>query len=471
MDLTKEEIKNLRALLQSPLEENVKVAVIILKNDCPKTLKNLLKEYESFYKWYEVFYLKEKKTQKNIPLEEIIFTTNSIEELSFQNTDLSQVDLTILKILKNLKKINLHNCKLAELPSVLEEFYTLEELDLSNNPIIMGNLSFLEKLPNLQKFSIWDEKFERKEALNIKIQLKQLKKLKFYSSYGYNGNYLFTQVPLFLNEFTSLEELYFLDNDLSRADFTPLIYLKNLKKLSFCKCKLSCLPLIIERLTSLEELDISKNPILEINYKIFEKLLALQRIWIWNNYFEKEADLDLVRQIQTCKRLDLKECGFIQIPSILRNITTLEELFFSSNYLGEGQIDFTPLANLKNLKSLYLSSCHLKQIPAVISKLTSLEELGISSNYHIGDFTPLTHLKNLKRLDLSRCLLEQVHSSISKLIFLEELNLSENHIKGKFTSLIHLKNLKKVDLRRNKTKLSLTKELIALQQKGVSIVF
>lgn len=118
-----------------------------------------------------------------------------------------------------------------------------------------------------------------------------------------------------------------------------------------------------------------------------------------------QADLDVEKELHKCreeqsKRLDLTKCGISSLPSSIKDLSHLEEIYLYQNKLvtlapeigqltnlrilaaNENSLTTLPesLANLQHLQVLDLRHNKLADIPDVVYKLTSLTTLYLRFN-------------------------------------------------------------------------------------------
>ena len=149
---------------------------------------------------------------------------SKLQELTCESHDLKKLPTSIGK-LEKLRRLNLNYCSLEKLPDSFANLKLLTFLNLSNNS--------LKKLP---------ENFG-----NISL-LKEL-----YLS----GNCL-KYVPKFINELINLEVLGLASNEI--AHLKNIFNLIALKKLNISSNKITKLPQEIEKLQTLESLNVNNNP-------------------------------------------------------------------------------------------------------------------------------------------------------------------------------------------------------------------
>ncbi len=164
---------------------------------------------------------------------------------------------------------------------------------------------------------------------------------------------------------------------------------------------------------------------------------------------------------------------FLEIPSEIRKLQTLEYLSMADNRLRKfhqlisnfkletidlegNMIDQIPIniSNLVFLKSLNLTRNRLSILPAYLFKLSLLKDLRLAHNRIAILPTAIGELDSLETLDLSFNALKSLPSSISKLSKLKSLGLTGNQLKGGVGStwiqhILKLKQLKYLRLGAN----------------------
>ncbi|KAI4310416.1 hypothetical protein MLD38_035396 [Melastoma candidum] len=141
-----------------------------------------------------------------------------------------------------------------------------------------------------------------------------------------------------------------------------------------------------------------------------------------------------------------------EIPSSLRNLIRLDELYLSSNQLA-GEIP-SSIGNLTNLRALDLSRNRLSgEIPSSLGNLIWIDELYLYYNQLAGEIpSSLGNLTNLRTLVLNfNGLSGEIPSSLGNLIRLGELYLFSNQLVGEIpSSLGNLTNIRTLILFSNR---------------------
>ncbi|CAL6005771.1 leucine-rich_repeat protein [Hexamita inflata] len=282
--------------------------------------------------------------------------------------DLTQI--TSLKFLAQLEKLNMNNCNLNNI-NVLRYLTNLKELDLGDNDRIdditpLGNLLQLRIL-NLQHCCLTNV-----EALQFLLNLEELNLSKN------------------LNTFS--------DKVIQRTgylDTTPLQYLTKLTTLNLNSCiKLQLGSL--SKLTNLDQLYISSNNIQEIKALQY---LKLKQLYLSST---KIDDMNALQYLTDLTILDLSKCKLSSVKA-LKTLVNLKELnlnrdlgYYDVEQIKNPFFDITPLQYLTQLEKLVIKYCGLQSVEALIP-LQKLKVLDLSINL-IVYAQPLVQLKQLIEL-------------------------------------------------------------------------
>uniref|UniRef100_A0A7N2MFZ4 ADP-ribosyl cyclase/cyclic ADP-ribose hydrolase n=1 Tax=Quercus lobata TaxID=97700 RepID=A0A7N2MFZ4_QUELO len=361
--------------------------------------------------------------------------------------------------LKRLIQLNLSGCiDLDELPKNLGNMKGLEKLDVSKTAIkalpssiiqlsnlkglLLNGCTSLQSLPELP-LNLGQLILQGCTSLS-KIHA-SLGNLKLLIELDLDGCKCLESLPHKIN----LEALEtFILSGCSRLKKFPEVVgnMSCLSKLSLNKTAIIGLPLSIEHLIGLIELDL----------RDCENLSSLP-----NGCYSSMSLKSL--NLSRCSKLD-------ELPENLGNIKTLKELDVSGtaimglplsieHLIGLIKLDLRDCKNLSSLpngcyssmslKSLNLSGCSkLDELPENLGNIETLEELDMSGTAITGLPLSIEPLIGLIKLDLSGCSkLDELPENLGNIETLEELDVSGTAITGLPLSIEHLIGLIKLDLR------------------------
>ena len=166
-----------------------------------------------------------------------------------------------------------------------------------------------------------------------------------------------------------------------------------------------------------------------------------------------QVDVDVEKELskcreEQCKRLDLTKCSITALPSSIKDLTHLQEIYLYQNKLvtlppevgqlvnlkilaaNENSMTSLPdsLVNLKHLQILDLRHNKLNDIPDVVYKLTSLQTLYLRFNRIRVVGEEISHLSNLTMLSLRENKIKELPAGIGKLTQLGTFDASNNHL-------------------------------------------
>ncbi len=168
------------------------------------------------------------------------------------------------------------------------------------------------------------------------------------------------------------------------------------------------------------------------------KLPELKKLFLHNTI--ADADISFLEKLPTLQTLDLSN-NHIQDAHFLENLTALHTLDLSNNQIQ----DVGVLENLTALHTLYLSNNQIHDI-SFLEKLTALHTLHLSNN-QIQDYSFLEKLTALHILDLSDNHIQKI-DFLEKLTALHTLDLRNNQIQ-EISFLEKFTDLHTLDLRNN----------------------
>ncbi len=258
-----------------------------------------------------------------------------------------------------------------------------------------------------------------------------------------------------------------------------VIILKNLKYLEISQSKCKKLPESINRISSLQGLQLKDNNFTDLPSLQGLKNLSFLGLSI-NPYLSEAIIISKAEELESLKSLDISYCQIINIPSEISKLNQVESLNIGANAftvlpvsmtemknlttinlhdnkLLNQEAIFEVLKNLKGLKALDLSNCRIRELNKNICLLTSLEWLDLRGNdlselpANLGKLDQLTYLNfsaigmpgrdritrfppsfkelaSLEYLDASGHFIEKAEGFFKKMKTLKHLNLSVNKL-------------------------------------------
>lgn len=316
-----------------------------------------------------------------------------------------------MRFLKNLKYLNISECNLRYIPSVIWLIVSIENLNISRNKITMlisevGNLGNLKKL-NLTQCDI--------ATLPAEIGFcENLEEILLF------GNEI-ENLPETLKECHKLREL-----KLNYHSFHALLdgYMADLIREG--KIKSEHIPMVIFELENLELLDLSATKINNFPENSLNSLIELR---LDKNFFDRIPETILEGKIASnLKILTISRNRLVSIPSGISALVNLSVLNLSGNTIISfpDSIQF----NLPNLNELYLSHNGLNQLTNDIVQLKSLKRLALDHNRLVTLPNELYELTKLEYLNLSHNNLTKLSHKITKLTNLKAAHVYEKFIKN-----------------------------------------
>ncbi len=299
-----------------------------------------------------------------------------LTKLDLRDNDLNIIPDDIFKGLHTLNILDLGKNEFTTLkPDTFQDLVHLKELNIEEAPYITLPTELFENLNNLEVLV-----FDPIPNIDPSIfsALTRLKKLTMrHSLYSLPGK-LFEKL-------TALEELDLSDHVLENVDSDSFYGLANLKKLDL----------------SAAEQPGDWDSFTELPPHIFHPLISLQELNLELNRL-RFLDPVLFQGLSNLKQLNLSFNHLQVLPTdIFKDLNNMERLYLK--YAGIQQLDPLLFAHLSNLKELDLRSEYIQVLPADIFKdLNNIESLYLSGNF-IQQLDPLmfTHMNNLKRVGLT----------------------------------------------------------------------
>lgn len=164
-------------------------------------------------------------------------------------------------------------------------------------------------------------------------------------------------------------------------------YFPNLKVLKLENCYITSIPKEIENLTSLNELHLSDNNIIDLNNVDFTKLTSLNVLELNDNEIK---DITPLFNMESLKVLKLSNNAITsEMIPVSVSLPNLEELDMSYNELTYIPISFE---TLQSLKCLYLNNNKITSIPSMY--LQNLTIFDVSNNEFLSPTDCFSKLKD-----------------------------------------------------------------------------
>ena len=220
---------------------------------------------------------------------------------------------------------------------------------------------------------------------------------------------------------TSLTELDLSKNELTRvpAEMSALV---NLRELDICQNQLTTLPSSLRNLTELRDLDLSENELTSIP----------------NDF----------GALENLTRLDLRYNQLTSTPENLGKMTRLRKLYLGQNQLTSVRSE--ELEPLVDLEELSLAGNQLEKLPTSLRALTKLQILDASDNMLVKlQDSALISMTALTNLDVSGNQLTYIPDEFIHLGNLQTLNYANNQLTKVANELGVLTKLTTLDLSNN----------------------
>ena len=308
------------------------------------------------------------------------------------------------------------------------------------------------------------------------------------------------KIPLLINEYPNITELYFSGKSRDTLYETPdnleqFIHIKHLTLWSCCNFSQ------MKPMFHLEKLDVVVQNTESDTRKIADLFPNLICIEIWGGHLKNQKLPDEIGNLLLLESLHLVSCGLNDLPHSFVNLKRLKKLYLRGLPMDVFPEEITQLKDLEvleisqpliklpdslshltQLKKLNLHSAlnganmdvagsfldkkvYLKPIPDVIGKLNNLEDLNLGI-CGVFDITPILPLKKLRKLNLQYSALKDC-DGFSNFTLLEELNLATSYDLENVDGLIDLP-LKKLNLYRSRCEsIAVISSLVSLQELNI----
>lgn len=189
--------------------------------------------------------------------------------------------------------------------------------------------------------------------------------------------------------------------------------------------------------------------LMELNFLIDLGInFELNKSFNTDSYIGVESDNNLFYEVRKKHIITLNVSLICNFPLSVRNLTFLEHLDLSFNYLKNLPSEFK---NLNNLKYLDLSWNEFSYFPNAIQELEFNKAFELLINHNKINTIPgwLTNFKKLKYLSINNNNIREISENFDKLSSLEFLDISHNLIKYIPESIFKLKKLKILNIKNN----------------------
>lgn len=308
-----------------------------------------------------------------------------------------------------LIEIDLTGAQLSEIPEFVFQASNLEILVLDDNQIT--------ELPKqLQKLTHLKRIYWRNNALNdsrVKVvKLKGIEKLDL------SGNHLDRLPPI--QRIQGIKELVLENNQFEKIQVWK-----------------------IHRLKSLQELELSQNPI-KIDRRWYGLLSQIEILKL--NKCDLQSIHPSIYKMTNLKDLQLQVNRLVAIPEGISNLRNLSKLSFYKNEIDQLPLELFELENLE-LIDLYYNK--LEIIPEQLAQLEKLKILYLSFNDIYDLPVEVGTLSNLEELYVHHNRLSEIPSSISNLNSLKVLHFQNNYVPQFPSFLLKMQSIRDLDISAN----------------------
>ncbi|TYI91958.1 hypothetical protein E1A91_D02G031900v1 [Gossypium mustelinum] len=406
---------------------------------------------------------------------QLLSRRNNLETLDLSGNSLKNNILFHMRNLSSLKTLRLGGNELKGRLDHIQDgtqlrLTNLEELDLSGNLFRNNTISFLQGLSSLKSLTLSDNdlqgSLDTKDG-GRKLELTHLEELNL----GYN--HFNTSVFASLNKLSNLKSLSISGNQLKGSiDMKDLEAFINLRELDMRYNELK--DLVIHQgwcdLRNLEVLDVSENALEGMLPHCFSNLTSLRELDISRNHFQIPLSFTPFANLSNLKALSIDENKMVLEPSFYTSIPKFQlEVISLSKCITSQQLSRkvpTFLYYQYDLRYVDLSRNNFSgTVPTwLLENNTKLEDLILNGNSFTGPLSLSSALiSNVSSIDLSENKLQgQIPTGIcSTFPHLRRLFLSKNAFEGIIPlCLSGMKDLSFLDLSNNQLYGKVPEELI-----------
>ena len=320
-----------------------------------------------------------------------------------------------------IEAVDISECGLREIPSVLLQMKQLKVLKASANHI--------HSLPeqwdhlDLRALDISENVFDE-----VSVMINCLENLEILVIANCN-------LKKFPDNVLQLKELRCLvldNNPLGPVNF-EIPQSNSLQSISLRGCFIP--EMFAPQLSSLRHIDIRSNSIQAFPVYLSRKINVLKLSGNKIDTVPEEISL-----LQNLTDLKVSSCGIKQFPRAVLTLKTLQSLDISNNLIRNIPEDILKL----KLRKLCIGGNPLDEFPTFIDELSDLEEIGLSSSF-LEKIPYVTGKLKLKKLKVNDNCIEEFPESLSQQN-LEKLEIYDNPIKGLPDSFRHALKLRCLDI-------------------------
>ncbi|KAL1916327.1 uncharacterized protein VTP21DRAFT_5944 [Calcarisporiella thermophila] len=317
-----------------------------------------------------------------------IFTLNMSKNYGLE------IPMDFAQMCTSLRELLLSHNDMRHIPSSLQHIETLTHLDLSNNRLRDVELGRLDALRELTNLWLYNNRLE-----TIPSGFERLEQLCYLNL---SNNY-FSTFPLVITKIVTLEQL----------------------DISFNK--LTQIPEEIGRLASLRRLLLVGNQISGSLPKALLNLVELRELDLRQNLI---TDIGIVSRLP---KLEVLLCDYNNISVLQTGFLSLRELSLKKNHLT--QFDLVPTAPVElgswNLTYLNLASSKLTSLPeSLFEHVATIERLVLDNNHFVTLPSSISKLTRLTYLSCQNNVLARLPSELSSLSHLKVLEVHQNNLKA-----------------------------------------